>query len=204
MTPPVMDGNRGNALRGCALVCVLICPASAAAQTPAVAPATTRAAVARAANNAVFSTNCPGADAMPSAANRTQARMATVCLLNRIRAAAGLPQLTTVRALRRIAAAHSRDMVIRRYFDHTGPGDLTLARRLATVSWRGAAGENLGFGTCYYATPRSMVWGWMRSSGHRENIMDPEFHYIGVAIALGAPETIPGPAATYTTDFGAL
>jgi uncharacterized protein YkwD len=198
-----MDGNRGNALRGCALVCALICPASAAAQTPVVASATTRAAVMQAANSAVFSTTCPGADAMPNSANRTQARMATTCLLNRIRAAAGLPQLTTRRVLRRIAAAHSRDMVIRRYFDHTGPGHLTLARRLASVGWHGAAGENLGFGTCYYATPRAMVWGWMRSAGHRENIMDPEFRYIGVAIALGAPEANSGPAATYTTDFGA-
>lgn len=198
-----MDGNRGNALRGCALVCALICPASAAAQTPAVAGATTRAAVVQAANNAVFSTNCPGADTMPTAATRTQARMATACLLNRIRAAAGLPHLSTVRVLRHIAAAHSRDMVIRRYFDHTGPGHLTLTRRLASVGWRGAAGENLGFGSCYYATPRAMVWGWMRSSGHRENIMDPEFRYIGVAIALGAPEATSEPAATYTTDFGA-
>lgn len=185
------------------LVCALICPASAAAQTDVISSATTRVAVAQAANNAVYSTNCPGADAMPTAATRTQARMATACLLNRIRAAAGLSQLTTVRVLRHIAAAHSRDMVIRRYFDHTGPGHLTLARRLASVGWHGAAGENLGFGTCYYATPRSMVWGWMRSSGHRQNIMDPEFRFIGVAIALGAPEAISGPAATYTTDFGA-
>src|SRR5581483_3048699 len=116
--------------------------------------ATTRAAVAEAANRAVFSTSCVGADVMPNATNRTLARAATLCLLNRI------------------PAAHSRDMVIRRYFDHTGPGHLTLARRLASVGWRGAAGENLGFGTSYYATPRAMVWGWMRSSGHRQNILD--------------------------------
>ena len=182
-----MDGNRGKALLGSVLVCALLAPAPAAHAG---------------ASSAVFSTTCPGADAMPTAADRTQARLATTCLLNRIRSAAGVPQLRTIRVLRRIAAEHSRDMVTRHYFDHTGPGHQTLMRRLASIRWHAAAGENLGFGSFYYATPRAMVWGWMRSPGHRANILDPEFRYVGVAIALGAPESLSGPAATYTADFG--
>jgi uncharacterized protein YkwD len=139
---------------------------------------------------------------MPDRTNRTAARLATTCLLNRIRRAAGLRTLTTITALRRIAARHSRDMVIRRYFAHTGPSNETLTVRLRSIEWQGCAGENIGYGTAYYATPRAMVWAWMRSSGHRANILEPDYRYIGAAISLGTPTGATATAATYTTDFG--
>ena len=195
-----MEGTRGKALMGWVLLAALLvfsCPAHAAVGDELLART-----AAQAANNAVFSTDCPGADLMPDAVNRTEVRMATVCLLNRVRVAAGLSELTSVRVLRRIAAEHSRDMVIRHYFDHTGPARVTLASRLRSVGWQGTAGENLGYGSYWYATPRAMVWAWMRSPGHRTNILDPEFRYVGAAISLGAPAAVDGPAATYTTDFG--
>ena len=71
------------------------------------------------------------------------------------------------------------------------------------MGWTGSAGENIGYGTLYYATPRSMMWVWMHSSGHRANILDPDWRYVGAAIALGAPTVSDPQAATYTVDFGA-
>ena len=196
-----MEGTRGkNTLLGWAMVAALITPISSAHAGVTAGPVSHAAEAA--AFNAVFSTDCPGADLAPDRTTRTEARLATLCLLNKVRRAAGLRPLASARVLRRIAAEHSRDMVIRRYFSHTGPTDKTLATRLATIDWRGCAGENIGYGTAYYATPRSMMWAWMRSAGHRENILEPSYRWIGVAISLGTPTGAEQFAATYTTDFG--
>jgi len=40
-----------------------------------------------------------------------------------------------------------------------------------------AAGENLAYG---FRTPEAVVKAWMASEGHRRNIMDPDFSYIGI------------------------
>jgi uncharacterized protein YkwD len=195
-----MDGNRGNALLGWMIVAALTVPISSANAAVTTGPIG-RAAEA-AAYKAVFSLDCPGADVAPDRSTRTEARLATICLLNKVREAAGLQPLATARPLRHIAAEHTRDMVIRGYFSHTGPTDKTLAARLRTIDWRGCAGENIGYGTAYYATPRSMMWAWMKSTGHRENILEPSYRWIGVAISLGTPTGARQFAATYTTDFG--
>ena len=195
-----MDGTRGKTLTGWVSVAVLLMPISAARASDLPVPLARSAEAA--AYKAVFSTDCPGADLAPSRTTRTETRIATACLLNRIRTAAGLHPLATTTGLRRIAAQKSRDMVIRHYFSHTGPRHETLAMRLRTIDWRGCAGENIGYGTSYYSTPRAMVWAWMRSEGHRENILEPSYRWIGVAISLGAPTGAEGTAATYTTDFG--
>lgn len=198
-----MNGTRGKALTGWVSVAVLLMPISAARAADLSVPTGPLARSAEAAAyKAVFSTDCSGADVAPDPTTRTSARLATTCLLNRVRRAAGLQPLASTTGLRRIAAQKSRDMVIRHYFSHSSPSHETLAMRLRTIDWKGCAGENIGYGTMYYATPRAMVWAWMRSSGHRENILDPTFRWIGVAISLGSPTGARGAAATYTTDFG--
>ncbi len=64
-------------------------------------------------------------------------------------------------------------------------------------------GENIAWGSWDYATPASIVDGWMHSPGHRANILHRAFREIGVGVAIGAPSPVGGqPAATYTTDFG--
>ena len=43
----------------------------------------------------------------------------------------------------------------------------------------------------------------MKSPGHRENILRPEFTEIGVGIAYESPKAgITDPGAVYTTNFG--
>jgi hypothetical protein len=44
----------------------------------------------------------------------------------------------------------------------------------------------------------------MRSPGHRENILRPQFEEIGIGIELDVPpiEDAEGPGATFTTTFG--
>jgi uncharacterized protein YkwD len=129
-----------------------------------------------------------------------------VCLHNHVRAAHALRPLRQNRLLRKAAAAHSRHMVDDRYFEHTSPTGLTMENRILHARYARNAtawilGENLGWGTGSAATPRGAVRGWMRSPGHRANILDSAYRDIGVGVVLGVP--VSGAAgATYTVDFG--
>jgi uncharacterized protein YkwD len=97
------------------------------------------------------------------------------------------------------------------FFDHvsrvTGS---TLVGRVKRTAYLARAqgwslGENLAWGAGSRATPRETVQAWMRSPGHRQNILTRNFREIGVGVVLGAPADLPNGlrAATYTTDFGA-
>ncbi|HWC25664.1 MAG TPA: CAP domain-containing protein, partial [Solirubrobacteraceae bacterium] len=78
-------------------------------------------------------------------------------------------------------------------------GTSYLRGRLA--SW--SLGENIAWGSGERATPQEIVRAWMRSPGHRRNILERRFRNIGIGVATGAPGDVSGrPAATYTTDFG--
>jgi uncharacterized protein YkwD len=136
-----------------------------------------------------------------------KARDATLCLLNRVRTRHGVPPLRLNGKLSHAARRHSRDMVRRRYFAHDSlDGRSAFDRMRATryvprdASW--VLGENLGWGSGSLAEPMSLVRAWMRSPGHRRNILDRRFRDIGIGIVTGAPVGSWDHGATYTTDFG--
>jgi uncharacterized protein YkwD len=100
-------------------------------------------------------------------------------------------------------------MVRDNFFDHVAPGGSTMLGRVrassylrGTRSW--ALGENLAWGTGELATPARTVDAWMRSEGHRRNILDRSFREIGIGVSVGAPVDVSAalPAATYATEFG--
>jgi uncharacterized protein YkwD len=159
------------------LVCAAIAPASASAASP-----------------------CDDADGALEQLGLPAARAATLCLLNRERAAHHLGALRSSTKLARAAQGHAADMVARRYFAH---GD--FGARIARTGWgrhrrRYTIGENLAYATGGGATPRAIVAAWMHSAGHRANILQRRFHAIGIGIASGTPDGDAG--ATYSTDFG--
>ena len=159
------------------LVCALFAPATASAASP-----------------------CDRADGSLEQLGLPGARAATLCLLNRERAAHHLAPLRASTKLARAAQRHSADMVRRSYFAH---GD--YGARIARTGWGRhrrtyTIGENLGYGTAGGATPRAIVTAWMSSTGHRANILQRRFHAIGIGIAPGTPSG--GAGATYSTDFG--
>ena len=45
-----------------------------------------------------------------------------------------------------------------------------------------AAGENIAWG---YRSPQAVVDGWMNSPGHRANILNEDFHQMGVGVVPG-------------------
>ena len=131
---------------------------------------------------------------------------AVMCLVNAERRERGLAPLRGQKRLRTAARRHSRDMTRRRYFDHISPDGRSMvdrARRVhyvtARASWRLA--ENIAWGMASRATPAATVRSWMRSPGHRSNILDAGMREAGVGVALRTPS---GDArgATYTMLFG--
>lgn len=151
---------------------------------------------------------CGATSAIPTARNVAAVRSATLCLLNRERTSRHLRALKPNSSLERVATAYSYRMVAEQFFAHVSPSGSTLTSRVRTTaflagplrSW--SLGENLAWGTRERATPAKTMDAWMRSPGHRQNILTPGFRVIGIGIAPGAPDTRRSDAATYTTDFG--
>lgn len=135
-----------------------------------------------------------------------QVRRATVCLLNKERRARGMGRLKQHRDPRRAAKRHSRMMVEKRCFSHVCPGERDLVGRLSATgylpcrcSW--GVAENIAYGKGRGSSPRGIVRGWMRSPGHRANVLNRSYEHVGVGVRRGAPSG-GGPAATYTIDLG--
>lgn len=150
---------------------------------------------------------CAYSDANVEQASRADFARATVCLLNFKRQRHGLSKLERDRRLTRAARVHNLDMVRRRYFAHVSSrgrdvGDRTRSTGYTRGARRWVVGENLAWGAGSRSTPRNIVRAWMRSAGHRRNILDRRFREIGISVAFGAPVDIDGPSATYTTTFG--
>jgi uncharacterized protein YkwD len=155
---------------------------------------------------------CGAVDSPPSSSGPDLAGRATLCLMNRERAARGLPPLASNGLLARAAAAHSQDMVARRYFEHAGPDGRTVQDRIRATGYAGggsaSTGENIAWGAGSKATPAAIVARWMASPPHRADILRPAFREVGIGIALGSPTDDargdPAAVATYTTDFGGV
>jgi uncharacterized protein YkwD len=179
-------------------------PASAATSS-----SWTRTTVAHAGKDSVRAqADCAHADSRPGEASEAILAKSTVCLLNDQRARRGLRKLRQNARLSRAAQQHTTDMVRRNYFSHTSRSGADIVDRLARTGYmRGArswtVGENLAWGSGTRSPPRDIVAAWMRSPGHRSNILQRRFREVGIGVVFAAPRRTRGAAATYTTTFGA-
>jgi uncharacterized protein YkwD len=103
-------------------------------------------------------------------------------LLNEERVARGLAPLTADPALREVARAHSADMFQRGYFAHVNPDGQDPFDRIegAGISF-GVAGENLAYAPSVEVAHE----GLMDSTGHRENILAPQYCRVGIGVQDG-------------------
>ncbi|MDD4842978.1 MAG: CAP domain-containing protein, partial [Anaerotignum sp.] len=101
-----------------------------------------------------------------------------VDLVNVERAKAGLSALQIDPAVTKAAQVRAKE--IQSSFSHTRPDGRSCFTALdeAKASYRGA-GENIALGQ---KTPEEVMNGWMNSAGHKANIMNPNFKYIGVGV----------------------
>lgn len=116
-------------------------------------------------------------------ASVTDFEQEVIHLVNEIRAENGLKALAYDWELGRVARFKSQDMKDNRYFAHNSPVYGTPFQMIKNfgISFR-SAGENIARG---YSTPQAVVNGWMNSSGHRANILNPNYTHIGVGYVAG-------------------
>lgn len=94
-------------------------------------------------------------------------------LTNHERTKRGLPALTWNEQLFKAAQGHCVDMANGDFFDHR-----QMAKRVKEEGYRySAVAENIAAGD---NRPEDVVSGWMNSSGHRNNILNPNYREIGV------------------------
>lgn len=115
-----------------------------------------------------------------------QWREQVLLLVNRERAARGIDLVRPSDALERQAAQYACEMIEYEFFAHVNPvTGSSLAQRAADFNYAYAViGENLAAGQ---PDPVSVVDAWMNSPSHRDNILDPRFTELGVAVRVGGP-----------------
>lgn len=149
---------------------------------------------------------CKHKNGEPGEIGTREAERAVVCLINRKRANHGERKLEVNGDLGQAAGKHSRYMKRHGCFSHQCRGEPDLGSRLRRSGYlkRGSAGygENIAWGGGGLGTPRNIVESWMRSSGHRANILDRDFEHIGIGVVWGSPSNPRADAGLYTADFG--
>lgn len=104
-------------------------------------------------------------------------------LTNNERTKAGCGPLRTNSALTRAADLHATDMVVRHYFDHTSLDGRSPFDRMKAAGFKGGAmAENIAVG---YKSAAAVVDGWMKSEGHRKNILNCDYTMIGIGYDSG-------------------
>lgn len=107
-----------------------------------------------------------------------------VAQCNAVRNANGVLSISESEALSKAATQRAKEAAMQR--SHTRP-DGTPYYTVITTKAQPYIGENLAGGSY---TSETVVTAWMNSAGHRENILDPEFHYIGVGYYVSETGTI--------------
>lgn len=104
-----------------------------------------------------------------------------VDLTNQERAKAGLKPLKIDAKLSQSAQAKSQDMKNKNYFSHTSPtyGSPFDQMKSNGITYK-TAGENIAMGQ---RTAAEVMDAWMKSPGHRENILNPAYTHIGVGLS---------------------
>lgn len=118
------------------------------------------------------------AAALGQADSIAQLKQQVVIITNRERRKAGLGPVSVSAELAAAAQAHADDMAARGYFDHDSPEGTKFWQRTKTAGYTGEPrGENIAMGARTAASIMSM---WMKSQGHRENILNREANEIGI------------------------
>jgi uncharacterized protein YkwD len=145
---------------------------------------------------AVLASGCfagTGAPPPPPTASGPAAEI--VAAVNQTRAAHGLPPFARNGHLDALAGGWSAYMAATGVFGHR---DLQLAMAQPELYAYRQIGENILRSKCGI-TAREMVDAWMRSSGHRANILSTLYDHIGVGVVCGSDGRI-----WATQNFGDL
>ena len=128
-------------------------------------------------------------------------------LHNNARTSRGKKALCVHPYLTEAARYHSQDMLDRGYKSHTSPDGETVIERLERFGYTFDGysyrwyGENIAVGTGSYWSPDNIFRWWMKSKGHRRNILRDSFQEVGIGVRTGTYKTYDDTRA-YTVNFG--
>ncbi|MEU3989671.1 CAP domain-containing protein [Streptomyces platensis] len=120
------------------------------------------------------------------AASGTAAQFAQkiVELVNAQRAQHGCGPLTVDARIQRAAQAHSDDMAARNFYDHNTPEGVDPGTRMTKAGYPwGSWAENIFKSP---KDPATAMEGWMKSPGHRDNILNCSYKTTGVGVNLSS------------------
>ena len=178
-------GRKLSSAAGLAFLCVALAPGAAtAAPNGLIAPA-----------SACPNQTNPGAPA-------AQQVKAMRCMTNYARQRSGRPPLAGLPSLDRAASGKSGDILRCDQFDHEACGrEFTYwFERVGYGGQCAALGENIAWGTGSLGSVRNIFSAWIRSPGHRANILGG-FEEIGIGLRTGSLEGNGG-AHVWTQEFG--
>ncbi len=106
-----------------------------------------------------------------------------VNMVNLEREKVGRPTVYESPALNEAAEDKLQDMFSKNYWDHTGPSGETAWRFIVNRGYQyELAGENLARG---FSSSEGVMRAWMKSPTHRDNILNPRFQEVGLAVGSG-------------------
>jgi uncharacterized protein YkwD len=104
-------------------------------------------------------------------------------LFNAIRKEHGLPAMATDATLEKAALYQAKRMASYDKIGHSIGWGNDFVSRLRQAGIRGPAAENVAAGQ---RDTEAVFAAWMKSPGHRKNMLDPEFRHYGLAWATPA------------------
>lgn len=163
-------------------------------EAAAVAPAVPTTDTASADASMPEASNEAGIASATSAADTADAALAAalqqvIALTNAERENAGLKPLVANDNLTRASQAYADVLAGDACFGHACGAEPDFAERAASAGYTGwtRLGENIAGGQ---RTPEAVVEAWMKSPGHRANILNPDFTEIGVGMANGGAYSV--------------
>jgi hypothetical protein len=105
-------------------------------------------------------------------------------LTNLERKKVGVAPLTLSRKLGKAAQNHAKDMANNNYFSHTGLNGSRFSERIKATGYDySAVAENISAGR---STAENTIKGWMKSDGHRKNMLNATYTEIGFGYAYSS------------------
>ncbi|CAI3220255.1 Serine protease [Clostridium neonatale] len=132
------------------------------------------------------SVNVSGLPTLPtnySTTIQSSAEQKILELMNEKRVAAGLKPLTMDNTLLDVARYKSNHMIQYNYFSHTNPDGTNWTNWLKTLGYKyTATAENIAYNSY---DPVELFNQWWNSSGHRQNMMNPNYTKVGIGVLKG-------------------
>lgn len=173
--------------------------AAVSAPAPAMPPSPTTASAAPTASptrtTAPMPRRTPGRTSTRASSGGTPAQQ-VLAIVNRERAANGCGAVTINDRLTTAARLHSEDQATHDTMSHTGSDGSSPWERSERAGYEYAIGENVAAG---YRNADAVMAGWMKSPGHRDNILNCRARAMGLAAAVASDGTF-----YWTQMFGSV